>query len=138
MYEKEKEILKNKESFNIEDLKLIVKILRAPGGCPWDAEQTHKSIIPGMIEETYEVVEAIEEESADMLKEELGDVLLQLVFHAEIESENGVFAFDDAVTDVCNAGPFRAGVRAVHPMLRIVFSHPILIHPPSPSNQIDP
>jgi tetrapyrrole methylase family protein/MazG family protein len=101
MYEKEKEILKNKESFNIEDLKLIVKILRAPGGCPWDAEQTHKSIIPGMIEETYEVVEAIEAESADMLKEELGDVLLQLVFHAEIESENGVFAFDDAVTDVC-------------------------------------
>jgi tetrapyrrole methylase family protein/MazG family protein len=54
-----------------------------------------------MIEETYEVVEAIEEESADMLKEELGDVLLQLVFHAEIESENGVFTFDDAVTDVC-------------------------------------
>ena len=101
MYEKEKEILKNKESFNIEDLKLIVKILRAPGGCPWDAEQTHKSIIPGMIEETYEVVEAIEENDPDMLKEELGDVLLQLVFHAEIESENGVFAFDDAVTDVC-------------------------------------
>lgn len=101
MYEKEKEILKNKENFNIEDLKLIVKILRAPGGCPWDAEQTHKSIIPGMIEESYEVVEAIEAESSDMLKEELGDVLLQLVFHAEIESENGVFVFDDAVTDVC-------------------------------------
>ena len=101
MYEKEKEILKNKESFDIEDLKLIVRILRAPGGCPWDAEQTHKSIIPGMIEETYEVVEAIEEENPDMLKEELGDVLLQLIFHAEIETENGSFNFDDSVTDVC-------------------------------------
>lgn len=101
MYEKEKEILKNKESFTIDDLKLIVKILRAPGGCPWDAEQTHKSIIPGMIEEAYEVVEAIEAENSDMLKEELGDVLLQLVFHAEIESENGIFVFEDAITDVC-------------------------------------
>lgn len=101
MYEKEKEILKAKESFDVEDLRLIVKILRAPGGCPWDAEQTHKSIIPGMIEESYEVVEAIEAENSEMLKEELGDVLLQLVFHAEIESENGVFEFNDAVTDVC-------------------------------------
>ena len=101
MYEKEKELLKTKESFDIEDLKLIVRILRAPDGCPWDAEQTHKSIIPGIIEETYEVVEAIEEENSDMLKEELGDVLLQLVFHAEIEAENGSFNFDDSVTDVC-------------------------------------
>lgn len=101
MYEKEKEILKAKESFDIEDLRLIVKILRAPGGCPWDAEQTHKSIIPGMIEECYEVVEAIEAQSPTMLTEELGDVLLQIVFHAQIEEENGVFDFNAAVTDVC-------------------------------------
>ena len=101
MYEKEKEILKAKEKFDIEDLRLIVKILRAPGGCPWDAEQTHKSIIPGMIEECYEVVEAIEAESPEMLIEELGDVLLQIVFHAQIEEENKVFNFNDAVTDVC-------------------------------------
>ena len=101
MYEKEKEILKAKESFDIEDLRLIVKILRAPGGCPWDAEQTHKSIIPGMIEECYEVVEAIEAESPEMLTEELGDVLLQIVFHAQIEEEKEVFNFNDAVTDVC-------------------------------------
>lgn len=101
MYEKEKEILKNKEKFDIDDLRLIVRILRAPGGCPWDAEQTHKSIIPGMIEECYEVVEGIEAESSEMLCEELGDVLLQLVFHAQIEEENGVFGFNDAVSGVC-------------------------------------
>ena len=101
MYETEKEILKNKTSFTVDDLCLIIKILRAPGGCPWDAEQTHKSIIPGFIEETYEVIEGIEAESSDMIKEELGDVLLQVVFHAEIESEMGNFVFNDAVTDVC-------------------------------------
>ena len=101
MYESEKNALKEQKRFTVEDLRLIVKILRAPGGCPWDAEQTHKSIIPGMLEETYEVIEAIEEDDPDMLKEELGDVLLQLVFHAEIEREKGVFDFDDAVSDVC-------------------------------------
>ncbi len=101
MYENEKEILKAKEKFDIEDLRLIIKILRAPDGCPWDGEQTHKSIIPGMIEECYEVVEAIEAESSEMLCEELGDVLLQVVFHSQIEEENGVFDFGDAVSGVC-------------------------------------
>ena len=80
---------------------MIMKILRAPDGCPWDAEQTHESIVPSLIEETYEAVEAIEVNDPDMLKEELGDVLLQVVFHAEIEKEKGVFDFNDAVTDVC-------------------------------------
>ena len=101
MYEQEKELLKNKQKFDIDDLRLIVKILRSPGGCPWDGEQTHKSLIPGMIEEAYEVVEAIEAESGEMLREELGDVLLQIVFHADIERERGTFDFDDAVTDIC-------------------------------------
>ena len=101
MYEQEKEMLKSKERFTIDDLRQIVTILRSPGGCPWDGEQTHKSIIPGMIEEAYEVVEAIEEESGEMLREELGDVLLQIVFHADIERESGTFDFDDAVTDIC-------------------------------------
>lgn len=101
MYEQEKELLKSKERFTIDDLRQIVTILRSPGGCPWDGEQTHKSIIPGMIEEAYEVVEAIEEESGEMLREELGDVLLQIVFHADIERERGTFDFDDAVTDIC-------------------------------------
>ena len=101
MYEQEKELLKSKERFTIDDLRQIVTILRSPGGCPWDGEQTHKSIIPGMIEEAYEVVEAIEEENGEMLREELGDVLLQIVFHADIERERGTFDFDDAVTDIC-------------------------------------
>jgi len=101
MYENEKELLKSKTEFNIDDLLIIMKILRAPGGCPWDAEQTHESIVPSLIEETYEAVEAIEAKNPDMLKEELGDVLLQVVFHAAIEDEKGVFGFNDAVTDVC-------------------------------------
>lgn len=101
MYEQEKELLKSKQNFTIDDLRLIVTILRSAEGCPWDREQTHKSIIPGMIEEAYEVVEAIEAESAEMLREELGDVLLQVVFHADIERECGSFDFDDAVTDIC-------------------------------------
>lgn len=101
MYEQEKERLKAQQRYHMDDLRLIVRILRSAEGCPWDREQTHKSIIPGMIEESYEVVEAIESESAEMLREELGDVLLQIVFHADIERESGRFDFDDAVTDIC-------------------------------------
>ena len=101
MYELQKERLKVQNRYTIDDLRLIVTILRSSEGCPWDREQTHKSIIPGMIEEAYEVVEAIECENADMLREELGDVLLQIVFHADIEREQGSFDFDDAVTDIC-------------------------------------
>ena len=101
MYEQEKERLKRQTTYTIDDLRLIVSILRSPEGCPWDREQTHKSIIPGMIEESYEVVEAIECDSTEMLREELGDVLLQIVFHADIERECGNFDFDDAVTDIC-------------------------------------
>ena len=101
MYEEKKELLKNKERFCMDDFREIVTILRSEEGCPWDREQTHRSIIPGMIEEAYEVVEAIEEESAEMLREELGDVLLQVVFHADIEREAGCFDFDDVVTDIC-------------------------------------
>ena len=101
MYELQKERLKVQNRYTIDDLRLIVTILRSAEGCPWDREQTHKSIIPGMIEEAYEVVEAIECENAAMLREELGDVLLQIVFHADIEREQGSFDFDDAVTDIC-------------------------------------
>lgn len=101
MYEKEKELLKNKERFTTEDLLLIIKILRAKDGCPWDAEQTHESIIPGLIEETYETVEAIEMGSPEMLCEELGDVLLQIAFHSDISSDAGEFDYTDVVSGVC-------------------------------------
>ena len=71
---------KFKDNYNIEDLLEIMQILRSPGGCPWDAEQTHKSIRKDFIEETYEVIEAINKDDKELLKEELGDVLLQVAF----------------------------------------------------------
>lgn len=89
-----------KDKYNMDDLVAIIKVLRAPGGCPWDREQTHESIKKNFIEETYEVVEAINKQSPDMLREELGDVLLQIVLHSEMESENGNFTFDDVVNDI--------------------------------------
>ena len=89
-----------KDKYNMDDLVAIIKVLRAPGGCPWDREQTHESIKKNFIEETYEVVEAINKQSADMLREELGDVLLQIVLHSEMESENGNFTFDDVANDI--------------------------------------
>ena len=90
-----------KENYKAEDLINIVSILRGPGGCPWDAEQTHESIRKDFIEETYEVIEAINKNSTEMLREELGDVLLQVVFHTSIEAEKGVFNFSDVTDEIC-------------------------------------
>ena len=84
-----------KSGYNIDDLLEIMSRLRAPGGCPWDAEQTHESIKKNLIEETYEVIEAINKNDRDLLLEELGDLLMQVVFHAQIETEAGGFNFDD-------------------------------------------
>lgn len=90
-----------RERYSCEDLLKIVSVLRAPGGCPWDAEQTHESIRKDFIEETYEVIEAINKKNPDMLREELGDVLLQVVFHTLIETEKGTFTFDDVTDEIC-------------------------------------
>ena len=90
-----------KERYNINDLVEIMRLLRAPGGCPWDAEQTHESIKKNLIEETYEVVEAINKQDNELLCEELGDLLMQVVFHACMETEKGVFDFDDVCNGVC-------------------------------------
>lgn len=90
-----------KDKYNIEDLLEIMRILRAPGGCPWDAEQTHESIKKNLIEETYEVIEAVNKKDTELLKEELGDVLMQVVFHAAMEEEKGVFDFSDVTDGVC-------------------------------------
>lgn len=98
--EKIKEILQKKE-YRTDDLLTIVELLRAPGGCPWDREQTHKSMRNGLIEETYEVVEAIDNDDPKLLREELGDVLLQLAMHAQIAREDGIFDFDDVANDIC-------------------------------------
>lgn len=74
--------------------------LRAPGGCPWDAEQTHESLRPYLIEEAYEVLDAIESGSDEELRDELGDLLLQVVFHAEMAAERGAFTVDDVVAAI--------------------------------------
>ncbi len=89
----------NKESYTLEDLNGIMKLLRV--GCPWDKEQTHESIRQNFIEEVYEVCDAIDKKDSELLCEELGDVLLQVVFHACMEEEKGVFALGDAVDGVC-------------------------------------
>ena len=86
--------------YNFDDLVDIMTILRMPGGCVWDAAQTHESIRDNMIEETYEVVEAIDNCDSKLLREELGDALLQVVFHARIEEEAGGFNIDDVVSDI--------------------------------------
>lgn len=90
-----------KDFYDVRDLEEIVAVLRAPGGCPWDAEQTHESSRRDFLEEAYEVAEAIDEGDSDHLKEELGDVLLQVVFHAQMEKEAGRFNLDDAADGVC-------------------------------------
>lgn len=89
-----------KDKYSIYDLVSIVTALRAPDGCPWDRVQTHQSIKKNFIEETYEVVEAINQNSIDGLKEELGDVLLQVALHCEMERELGNFDFDDVANDI--------------------------------------
>ena len=90
-----------KGSYGWNDLVEIVRILRGPGGCPWDGEQTHHSIRRNFLEEAYEVAEAIDEASPEHLKEELGDVLLQVVFHTSIEEEAGHFNLNDVADGIC-------------------------------------
>ncbi len=90
-----------KQHYTVKDLEEIVRILRAPGGCPWDAEQTHESIRRNFLEEAYEAVEAIDEGSAEHLREELGDVLLQIVLHARMEEEQGRFDLNGVADGIC-------------------------------------
>mgnify|MGYP004678619645 CR=1 FL=1 len=92
---------KLKERYGVDDLAEIMRILRGEGGCPWDREQTHESIRQNMLEEAYEAAEAIDLGRMDMLCEELGDVLLQVVFHARMEEEKGGFDLGDVATGVC-------------------------------------
>lgn len=89
-----------KTKYSMADLLQIMRILRSLNGCPWDREQTHQSIRSCFIEETYEAVEAIDTDDTELLKEELGDVLLQVLFHSQIEAENGSFDFSDVVDGI--------------------------------------
>ncbi len=79
----------------------IMTILRGPDGCPWDREQNHKTIKSNLIEEAYEVLEAIDKEDVDDIKEELGDLLLQVVFHSQFEDEKGNFNINDVINTIC-------------------------------------
>lgn len=90
-----------KSAYSYSDLLEIMRLLRQPGGCPWDREQTHASIRRNFLEETCEAVEAIDNGDSAALCEELGDVLMQVVFHAQIEAEAGRFSMDDVVDGVC-------------------------------------
>ena len=92
--------LKNKKDFN--DLLEIIEILRSEDGCAWDREQTHKSLEKALIEESYEVIDAIDQDDDNSLIEELGDVLLQVVFHASIGKEDGYFDISDIIEGICN------------------------------------
>jgi MazG family protein len=83
--------------------------LRGPGGCPWDRAQTHASLLPYLVEEAYELIEAVETGDDAALREELGDVLLQVVFHAQVAAERGAFAFADT------AAGLDAKLRERHP-----------------------
>jgi len=85
----------SREKYDVYDLARLIKALRSPEGCAWDREQTHASIRRNLIEEAYEAAEAIDEADTDHLKEELGDVLTQVVFHSDIESDAGRFDLDD-------------------------------------------
>lgn len=93
--------LVDKKHFGAEDLVRIMQLLRSENGCPWDRAQTHKTIRANFLEETYEVLDALDRESDEDLCEELGDVLLQIVFHSRMAEEEGRFGFDDVVTGIC-------------------------------------
>lgn len=89
----------NKDFYDLLD---IMQKLRSEDGCPWDKEQTHESVKKSMIEESYEVVEAIEKNDYNMIVEELGDVLFQVVFHAELGKEEGMYNINDIISGICN------------------------------------
>lgn len=103
----EKERLSLQKHFTVEDLRSLVQILRSPEGCDWDREQTHASIRECLLNEAQETVEAIDQSNSLSLKEELGDLLFQVIFHSAIAEEEGAFTMDDVVDDICKKMLFR-------------------------------
>ena len=101
----------SKPRYALDDLIRLVHALRAPGGCPWDAAQTHLSIRRNFLEEAYEACEALDCDDAAMLREELGDVLLQVLFHADIEADRGRMTIDNIADAECR---------------KLIFRHPFL------------
>ncbi|MBQ7758630.1 nucleoside triphosphate pyrophosphohydrolase [Anaerotignum sp.] len=95
------------KKYTLDDLVQVIKILRGENGCPWDRVQTHESIRMDMLEEAYEAADAIDKGDMENLKEELGDVLMQVVFHAEIEAEKGGFTIEDVIRGICEKMIYR-------------------------------
>ena len=93
--------LVSKSEYGFDDLVEVMIVLRSEIGCPWDREQTHESIRNDFIEETYEVIEAIDTSDPVLLREELGDVMLQIIFHSRISEEKGGFNAYDVCSDIC-------------------------------------
>lgn len=88
------------EYINLKELIAVIAKLRAPDGCPWDREQTHSSLRPNMLEEAYEAVDAIDDNDMNHLREELGDVLLQVLLHSQIAKEEGAFDIEDVAKEL--------------------------------------
>ena len=103
----EKDRLNHLTTFTVEDLLTLTKILRCPEGCDWDREQTHASIRECVINEAAEVAEAIDANDAVSMKEELGDLLFQVIFHSAIAEEMGEFTLQDVVNEICKKMLFR-------------------------------
>ena len=103
-----------KERYTFEDFVEVVRLLRSSDGCPWDRVQTHESIRRNFLEETYECCEAIDNDDLELMKEELGDVMMQVIFHAGIEADRGRFD----LTDVCD-----------NAVKKLVFRHPNVFGP---------
>lgn len=96
-----------KEHYNMEDYRALMHFLRGPQGCPWDRVQTHESIRRNVLEEAYETAHAIDSGDTDNLREELGDLLMQVLFHAEMEEEKGTFDLDGIADTACKKLVFR-------------------------------
>lgn len=102
-----KEQFKQQEHFSYEDVLELITFLRSDEGCPWDRVQTHQSVRRGVIEEAYEVAEAIDRKDDEMMIEELGDLLLQVLFHAEIARQEGRFTLQEVYDRLCKKLIFR-------------------------------
>lgn len=102
-----KEAFKNQEHYTYQDLLELVRLLRSPEGCPWDREQTHRSVRRGVIEEAYEVAEAIDRQDPAMMTEELGDLLMQVLFHICIGEEQHTFNEQAVYDRICKKLIFR-------------------------------
>lgn len=96
-----------KDKYTFDELVEIIKVLRGEGGCPWDRVQTHESLKKSLLEEAYEAIEVIDKKDNEKMCEELGDVLLQVVFHGQIARDEGAFDINDIITGVCQKMIFR-------------------------------